>query len=785
MLIHNADITGSLLVNGTRFNTGSFSGSFTGIVAGTTATASYVEYNSVANKPALVSGSSQITYSGLTGIPSGIVSGSSQVEYSGLTGIPSGIVSGSSQVTYSGLSGIPSGIVSGSSQVAALGFATTGSNTFQASQTITGSLFITQNLVVAGSSSIQYISSSVLDIADNIITVNAFNPGVRFGGLAVIDSGSSPQVSGSILFDSIKDQWIFVHQNQAVVTSSVLLMGPETYNDLGNESYISANRLPKGSGVEHLRDSNITDTGTVVSVNSNTAVTGSFTVVSGSAVELQVTNLGVNLGSALTDSHIISGSLRVNPNGLFVSGSGNVGIGTITPSSLLHVTDGYILIGIDKGVRFDTSGASGHPELSVDSSAALNFKNTAGSTNLTIANNGASTFSSTVTATGGYFYGQTANSFVRLDNSIGSQIGYLNYADITFDSDGHRFFTGTGTSGSRTQKFFIPSSGTATLTGTTGNRLTLYNSGNNSGLNGLLIDSDIYPGITFNSRSSASGAVIGGGKLIYNAVATGYGAASLGGALLLQADNALQFSTGGDNVRVTISSGGNLLIGTSTDAGANQPLQVIKTGSSNYLRIQTDNNASYDCGHFFTDGTNSVYAGMLRATSGLTGAHTIFTGGSSRLNVTSDGYVRLTSSSGGIQFNGDTAAANALNDYEEGSFTPSSVGTDFSSISVVFGRYIKIGNQVTINCRWDVTPGSTGMKYVVFNLPFSFANNNSVTFTGAVSNYNEGQTAGSSNVGTTVRNSSGSTTQQYVQAYYTSTNTNSTLQLSMTYFTFY
>jgi hypothetical protein len=48
--------------------------------------------------PNLVSGSAQITYSGLTGIPAGIVSGSSQITYSGLTGIPAGIVSGSSQV---------------------------------------------------------------------------------------------------------------------------------------------------------------------------------------------------------------------------------------------------------------------------------------------------------------------------------------------------------------------------------------------------------------------------------------------------------------------------------------------------------------------------------------------------------------------------------------------------------------------------------------------------------------------------------------------------------------
>jgi len=334
--------------SGSQAITGSLT--VTGGIIGTISSASYVEYSNVANKPTLVSGSEQITYSGLTGIPSGIVSGSSQV-------------------TYSGLTGIPSGIVSGSAQVVALGFATTGSNTFQANQTITGSLFITQNLVVAGSSSIQYISSSVVDIADNIITVNAFNPGVRFGGLAVADSGSSPRVSGSLLFDSIKDQWVFVHENSTAITSSVVLMGPETYNDLGNESYISANRLPKGSGIEHLRDSNITDTGTVVSVNSNTAITGSFTVVTGSAVELQVTNAGVNMGSALTDSHIISGSITINPSGLFVSGSGNVGIGTTSPSWKLQVETTDVTAAMFRSnavstiLGIDNSAADGDPQL--------------------------------------------------------------------------------------------------------------------------------------------------------------------------------------------------------------------------------------------------------------------------------------------------------------------------------------------------------------------------------------------------------------------------------------
>lgn len=149
--------------------------------------------------------------------------------------------------------------------------------------TITGSLTITNNLTVLGSASIQYISESTLNIGTNLITVNTINPGARFGGLAVIDSGSSPQVSASFLYDSIQDEFIFVHRgtSTSAITSSVFLLGPETYNNLGNETYLIANRIPKGTGIEHLNDSNISDNGLVVSINSNTQVTGSLNVTQG------------------------------------------------------------------------------------------------------------------------------------------------------------------------------------------------------------------------------------------------------------------------------------------------------------------------------------------------------------------------------------------------------------------------------------------------------------------------------------------------------------------------
>jgi len=42
-------------------------------------------------------------------------------------------------------------------------------------------------------------------------------------------------------------------------------------------------------------------------------------------------------GSLLTNTHVFSGSVTMNPNGLFVSSSGLVGIGTTSPSTLLHI----------------------------------------------------------------------------------------------------------------------------------------------------------------------------------------------------------------------------------------------------------------------------------------------------------------------------------------------------------------------------------------------------------------------------------------------------------------
>jgi len=120
------------------------------------------------------------------------------------------------------------------------------------------------------------VSQSTLNVATNLITVNTNTPGVRLGGLAVIDSASSsPVKSGSFLFDSTNDQWIMVHQDAGNgITSSVALMGPQTYNNVGNETLLTKNRVLKSEGLEHVTNSSITDDGSTVIVTAVITASG-------------------------------------------------------------------------------------------------------------------------------------------------------------------------------------------------------------------------------------------------------------------------------------------------------------------------------------------------------------------------------------------------------------------------------------------------------------------------------------------------------------------------------
>jgi hypothetical protein len=76
-----------------------------------------------------------------------------------------------------------------------------------------------------------------------------------------------------------------------------------------------------------------------------------------------------------------------------------------------------------------------------------------------------------------------------------------------------------------------------------------------------------------------------------------------------------------------------------------------------------------------------------------------------------------------------SADANTLDDYEEGSWTPSIGGTATYSFQV--GRYTKIGNMVAIQMDLQITAIGTGSTTAITGLPFAPALNASL----AVSNF--------------------------------------------------
>ena len=101
------------------------------------------------------------------------------------------------------------------------------------------------------------------------------------------------------------------------------------------------------------------------------------------------------------------------------------------------------------------------------------------------------------------------------------------------------------------------------------------------------------------------------------------------------------------------------------------------------------------------------------------------------LILSSAGVLKVT---GGIEFPAtfaNNANANTLDDYEEGTFTPTFVGLDPTPTEVT-GRYVKIGRMVWATVSWDppasgVNPSVDNHDYSAFlcdNLPFTAINDN-------------------------------------------------------------
>jgi hypothetical protein len=204
-----------------------------------------------------------------------------------------------------------------------------------------------------------------------------------------------------------------------------------------------------------------------------------------------------------------------------------------------------------------------------------------------------------------------------------------------------------------------------------------------------------------------------------NRIRTTTSASAVGNKISIEAGNG---TTGSyvDNQLVLVGTGN---VGIGLDSPASK-LHIFRAGNGNVLTVGNDQTGSQV----------NIGVGVVTGGSPFLGTNN----DSNPLEVgtqaptdmkflrASTEIARITAN--GLTFNGDTAAANALDDYEEGTWTGTLKGStsDPSTAVTATGYYTKIGNRVfaSIAINNANTSGAAG-QVTISGLPFTSNSNNS------------------------------------------------------------
>ena len=172
--------------------------------------------------------------------------------------------------------------------------ATTGSNTFNGNQTIIG------NLQVFGTASYNYVTASQLDVGTEWISVNVAEPGERFGGLKVYDSGSvSHQATASLAWDSLHNHWVYQNASGSTYNGAMLISGPRNTGSLGDEPELTRWFVTRGDGGDHINSTQIFSSGSVHQITGSLTITNNLFV--SNSINSQTRNLYSTNGAVSVD----------------------------------------------------------------------------------------------------------------------------------------------------------------------------------------------------------------------------------------------------------------------------------------------------------------------------------------------------------------------------------------------------------------------------------------------------------------------------------------------------
>jgi len=239
----------------------------------------------------------------------------------------------------------------------------------------------------------------------------------------------------------------------------------------------------------------------------------------------------------------------------------------------------------------------------------------------------------------------------------------------------------------------------------------------NASADDLTIATSGSTGITIRSGTSNAGN-------IYFSDGTSGSAEYAGYISYSHSTGSLSFGSNDGTERVRIDSSGRLMIATTSTSGISASGDDIIIGSigdstARGLTFATTAAASI---RWADAGDNAM--GRVQYDNS-TDVMTFHTSNAIRIRLDSDG---------GIKFGSDTAAANALDDYEEGTFTPDWQGSNTggtTTYSQNHASYTKIGDICHVRIYSAISGTSATGDWIMHNLPFVSPNNTNTICTGS------------------------------------------------------
>ena len=505
--------------------------------------------------------------------------------------------------------------------------------------------------------------------------------------------------------------------NTLAVGGTVSIGGTLTYEDVTNVDAVglitARNGIVVGSGITLSKDGDVFFTGIATGNGSGltalnatqltsgtvpTARLGSGTASSSTFLRGDSTFQTVNTDLVSDTSPQLGGDLASNGNDIIFADNDKAIFGTGSDLKIYHNgTDNYIMAS-NGHIRFDTGSAelariTSDGKLLIgtttEGEASADDLTIAGSGNqgITIrsgtSNYGLIYFSDATSGTGEY---DGAIEYKHSDNFMVFRTG--SSERLRIDSSGRVLVGHTGSlsegtgfqvvnTSDNTAEFF------AYAASTSGARLTLTKSRSGTkGTNTVVQSGDKLGEIHFRGADG-----------------TGY----IRGATI---------SAEVDGTPGTNDMPGRLIFSTTAD-GANSQTERLRIESDGDFRLSSDNAATnYAFIRGWQSSTGDMIIGADQSATGSSGSNLIFrTRGAEKARILN---------SGGITFNGDTAAANALDDYEEGSSQITVYNNSNLTLHSGYSTcdYTKVGNIVTMTMLLIVSSVS-GSDYFFVNLPFT------------------------------------------------------------------